>query len=149
MQELAKEQLKTTVRELLKDPDSAKLLNVNAVIDNDSLCVLQFTLQAKNSFGGYVKTNYRYFYAKLDTTSTPVYGEALSEAKDYEIPGTSKAYIDIMMDEIADSVNGKKPYKDKPEVVKQKAMCLASMREIRTNGRRVQQNNQKGEDINL
>lgn len=58
----AKKQLKTTMKELLKDPDSATLTNVQTAYSSDSVCVIYFDCKAKNVFGGYSSSSMEYIY---------------------------------------------------------------------------------------
>lgn len=58
----AKKQLKTTMKELLKDPDSATLTNVQTAYSSDSVCVIYFDCKAKNGFGGYSSSYMEYLY---------------------------------------------------------------------------------------
>ena len=66
LEKQAKEQLKKTMKEMLKNPDSATLTNVKTELNNDSLCIIHFTCKAQNGFGGYSTGNYEYLYLKIN-----------------------------------------------------------------------------------
>ena len=51
IEQKANEQLKATMRETLKRPDDATLMNLRTAYKCDSLCILQFTLKSKNALG--------------------------------------------------------------------------------------------------
>lgn len=56
--------MKKTILEMAKNPESVKIDNVKTIINNDSLCVLSFNARGQNSFGGYDRSNYEYYYVK-------------------------------------------------------------------------------------
>ena len=56
----AKTQLKKTMKELLKNPETAQLTNLKTVHNNDSICILQFNCKAQNGFGGFNTSKYEY-----------------------------------------------------------------------------------------
>lgn len=60
----ARKQMKTTMLEMAKNPESVKIDNVKAVISNDSLCVLQFVTRGQNGFGGYSRSEMEYVFVK-------------------------------------------------------------------------------------
>ena len=66
LEDQAKEQLKKTMKELLKNPDAADLTNMTTKINNDSLCIIHFNCKAQNDMGGDGSTNYEYIYLKHD-----------------------------------------------------------------------------------
>ena len=47
----ANEQLVLTMKEAVRDPDGGTLVNVHTTYKSDSLCILHFTLKAKNALG--------------------------------------------------------------------------------------------------
>lgn len=60
----ATEQLKATMRETVFRPDDATLINVHTTYKTDSLCILEFTLNAKNGFDLEVSIPMEYVFAK-------------------------------------------------------------------------------------
>lgn len=62
----ANEQLKLTMREMLKRPDDATLVNVRTTYKSDSLCILQFTLKSKNALGMDMSSPMEYIFAYCD-----------------------------------------------------------------------------------
>lgn len=58
----ANEQLKATMREMLKRPDDATLMNLRTIYKSDSLCILQFTLKSKNALGMDMVSPMEYIY---------------------------------------------------------------------------------------
>ena len=60
----ARKQMEKTMLEMAKNPESVKIDNVKTIINNDSLCVLSFNARGQNSFGGYDRSNYEYYYVK-------------------------------------------------------------------------------------
>lgn len=80
----AKEQLKKTMKEVLKNPDSATLTNVRTELNNDSLCIIQFNCKAQNGFGGYSSSSYEYIYLKSDKDNETIYREAIYDLDETE-----------------------------------------------------------------
>lgn len=60
----AKKHMKETMLELAKNPETFKIDNVKTIINNDSLCVLQFTTRGQNGFGGYSRSSCEYYYVR-------------------------------------------------------------------------------------
>lgn len=77
LEKQAKEQLKKTMKEMLKNPDSATLTNVKTELNNDSICIIQFTCKAQNGFGGYNSTKYEYVYLKIENKDKTIYKEGV------------------------------------------------------------------------
>ena len=80
----AKEQMKKTMKELLKNPDSATLTNVKTELNNDSLCIIHFNCKAQNGFGGYTSTKYEYVYLKWKTDDKTIYKEGVFDLEETE-----------------------------------------------------------------
>nr|DAY78816.1 MAG TPA: TRAF PROTEIN, TRAO PROTEIN, TRAN ADHESION, BACTERIAL SECRETION.5A [Caudoviricetes sp.] len=78
----AKKQMKETILEMAKNPESVKIDNVKTIINNDSLCVLSFNARGQNSFGGYDRSNYGYYYVKSKKDGKERYMEALQGIED-------------------------------------------------------------------
>lgn len=60
----AKRQMRKTMLEIAKNPETFKIDNVKTVISNDSLCVLSFITRGQNGFGGYSMSSIEYVYVK-------------------------------------------------------------------------------------
>lgn len=60
----ATEQLKATMREIVYRPDDATLINVHTTYKTDSLCILEFTLNAKNGYDIELPIPMEYVFAK-------------------------------------------------------------------------------------
>lgn len=60
----AKKQMKKTMLEMAKNPESVKIDNIKEVISNDSLCVLRYVARGQNTFGGYTRMNCIYYFLK-------------------------------------------------------------------------------------
>ena len=62
----ANEQLVLTMKEAVRDPDGGTLVNVRTVYKSDSLCIMQFTLKAKNALGMDMSSPIEYIYIDCD-----------------------------------------------------------------------------------
>ena len=65
----ATKQLKKTMKETLNNPDDATLSGVRTVYQSDSLCIIDFTLKAKNNEGNIITQSVEYIYIDLDKMS--------------------------------------------------------------------------------
>ncbi|MFR9496233.1 MAG: hypothetical protein SNG69_02210 [Rikenellaceae bacterium] len=65
----AKNAMKATMLEVVKNPKDAKIEDVTKMYANNSLCILHFTLTAKNGFGNDVTSKMEYVYI-LDNSKT-------------------------------------------------------------------------------
>lgn len=65
----AKQQMEKTMKELAKDPSSAKISDVKTLFFNDSLCILHFNFSAKNGFGAMRTSLIEYVYLVQDRHS--------------------------------------------------------------------------------
>lgn len=90
----AKKQMESTFKEMAKDPESAKIENIQTMFSNDSLCIIHADFSAKNSFGHEVKNKGEYVFI-------------CSNGKYYE------AYQDINGEEAGVFVKEEKYTKDK------------------------------------
>lgn len=86
LEKQAKEQLKKTMKEMLKNPDSATLTNVKTELNNDSLCIIHFICKGQNGFGGYTSNKYEYIYIKINDKKegASYYKESLYNLEDAE-----------------------------------------------------------------
>ncbi len=60
----AKKQMKETMMEMAKNPDTFKMINVKTLINNDSLCVIHFVTKGQNGFGGWSTSRIEYIFIK-------------------------------------------------------------------------------------
>lgn len=60
----AEKQLRNTIQELARNPETFKILELETVYKSpsDSLIVMSFTGRGQNGFGGYNVTRYEYYY---------------------------------------------------------------------------------------
>lgn len=114
LEKQAKEQLKKTMKEMLKNPDSATLTNVKTELNNDSICIIHFNCKAQNGFGGYTTNKYEYIYLKMDKKDKTVYKEGIfnlddtksviKKAKDFKKTIADIADKNIKKDKSADEI---------------------------------------------
>ena len=65
IEDRATDQLKKTMKEALSNPDDATLSGVRTVYQSDSLCIIDFTLKAKNNEGKMTTQSVEYIYIDL------------------------------------------------------------------------------------
>ena len=58
----AKKQMEKTFHEIAKDPSSVSLNNVKVMFNNDSICIINLNMSAKNGFGAIATKKYEYVY---------------------------------------------------------------------------------------
>ena len=56
----AKKQLRTTMEELAKNPETYKITNEKVIFSNDSMCTISFIGKGQNGFGGYSSSEKEY-----------------------------------------------------------------------------------------
>ena len=80
----AKEQLKETIGDVMKNPDTFKMRNEKTIISNDSLFVMTFSGIGENSYGGHSNQKYEYVFIKNKPKDEDeiTYMEYLGEAND-------------------------------------------------------------------
>ena len=80
----AKEQLKETIGDVMKNPDTFKMRNEKTIISNDSLFVMTFSGIGENSYGGHSNQKYEYVFIKKNPKDEDeiTYMEYLGEAND-------------------------------------------------------------------
>lgn len=66
LEDKATDQLKKTMKEVLNNPDDATLSGVRTEYQSDSLCVIEFTLKAKNGEGKMISQSMEYLYIDMD-----------------------------------------------------------------------------------
>ena len=82
LEDKTKNQLKKTMKELLKNPDSATLTNVKTILNNDSLCIIRFHCKAQNGFGGFTNGKYEYVFVMGRNKEKPSYHEMVIDLDD-------------------------------------------------------------------
>ena len=80
----AKKQLRDTMEELAKNPETYKITNEKIVFSNDSMCTISFIGRGQNGFGGYNSSKMEYTLIKLakDDKGETTYYEALLDMED-------------------------------------------------------------------
>ncbi len=147
LEKQAKEQLKKTMKEMLKNPDSATLSNVKTELNNDSLCIIHFTCKAQNGFGGYTSSKYEYIYLKMEEKDKTEYREGIynldesksviKKAKDF-----AKSISDIGNKDLKKSKSADELERDSINTI-----YLIAMGNVIFNGREVDKD--EGEEIKL
>lgn len=147
LEKQAKEQLKKTMKEMLKNPDSAKLTNVKTELNNDSICIIQFICKAQNGFGGYTTNKYEYIYLKMDVKDETVYKEGIFNLEETKsvIEKSKDVYKSILDVADKDIINGKSA--DEKERDSINSIYLVAMGNLIFSGRDVKDD--EGEDIEL
>ena len=79
LEKKAKRQLRDTMEELAKNPETFKITNEKVVFSNDSMCTISFIGRGQNVFGGYNSSKMEYTFIKLakDDEGKTTYCEAL------------------------------------------------------------------------
>ena len=79
LEKKAKRQLRDTMEELAKNPETFKITNEKVVFSNDSMCTISFIGRGQNGFGGYNSSKMEYTLIKLakDDKGETSYCEAL------------------------------------------------------------------------
>lgn len=75
IEDRATEQLKKTMKEALNNPDDATLSGVRTVYQSDSLCIIDFTLKAKNGEGKMISQSVEYIYIDMEKMTLPEKGQ--------------------------------------------------------------------------
>ena len=79
----ARKQLKETIVEVMKNPDTFKMKNEKVLISDDSLFVMTFNGIGENSYGGHTNQKYEYIYLKNETKDEGIeYMEYIGDADD-------------------------------------------------------------------
>ena len=143
----AKEQLKKTMKEMLKNPDSATLTNVKTELNNDSLCIIHFTCKAQNGFGGYASTKYEYIYLKMEREDKTIYKEGVFDLEDTESVITKAKDFGNSISDIANKDIRKGKSADEIERDSINNIYLIALGNLIFNGREVEKDD--GEEIKL
>ena len=73
-----KKQLRTTMEELAKNPETLKITNEKVIFSNDSMCTISFIGKGQNGFGGYSSSELEYTLVKCkDNKGKIIYYESL------------------------------------------------------------------------
>jgi len=75
IEDRATEQLKKTMKEALNNPDDATLSGVRTEYQSDSLCIIDFTLKAKNGEGKMISQSVEYIYIDMEKMTLPEKGQ--------------------------------------------------------------------------
>ena len=166
----ANEQLVLTMKEAVREPDSGTLVNVHTTYKSDSLCILHFTLKAKNALGMDMSSPIEYIYVdcmdegkrvKLETYTDldPLFPVDLGMKEDEEEIAKSLAeegydYAFLMQNTVEkikekyrDKLLKDAPYTDKDPNLEDRLMFSAAWLRLDANSRDV--TNLKGKDIKL
>ncbi len=84
LEKKAKEQMEKTMKELAKDPSSVSFNDVKVMYDNDSICILNVKMSAKNGFGAITSSDYEYVYLIDRKDSVEFAREIVRDLKDKE-----------------------------------------------------------------
>ncbi len=166
----ANEQLKLTMREMLKRPDDATLVNVRTTYKSDSLCILHFTLKSKNTLGMDMSSPIEYIYVDINidgqrkrietyTDLDPLFpvdlgmkeeeeeiAKSLTE-KGYDYAFLMQNTVEKIKEKYRDKLLKDAPYTDKDPNLEDRLMFSAAWLRLNANSRDV--TNLKGEDIKL
>ncbi len=166
----ANEQVALTMKEFVKRPDDATLVNVRTAYKSDSLCILHFTLKGKNVLGIDVSTPIEYIYIDCDidgrnakfetyTDLDPLFPGELSlkeEEKEiaklladqgYDYTFLKEHTVEKIKEKYRDQLIKDAPYTDKDPNLEDRLMFSAAWLRLKANGREV--TNTKRKDIKL
>ncbi len=165
----ANEQLKLTMREMLKRPDDATLVNVRTTYKSDSLCILHFTLKSKNALGMNMSSPIEYIYVDCDidgqrkrietyTDLDPLFpvdlgmkeeeeeiAKSLAE-KGYDYAFLMQNTVEKIKEKYSDKLLKDAPYTDKDPNLEDRLMFSAAWLRFKASSREVTDN---GKDIKL
>ena len=165
----ANEQLKLTMREMLKRPDDATLVNVRTTYKSDSLCILHFTLKSKNALGMDMTSLIEYIYVDCDidgqrkrietyTDLDPLFpvdlgmkeaeeeiAKSLAE-KGYDYAFLMQNTVEKIKEKYRDKLLKDAPYTDKDPNLEERLMFSAAWLRFKASSREVTDN---GKDIKL
>ena len=165
----ANEQLKLTMREMLKRPDDATLVNVRTTYKSDSLCILHFTLKSKNALGMDMSSPIEYIYVDCDidgqrkrietyTDLDPLFpvdlgmkeeeqeiAKSLAE-KGYDYAFLMQNTVEKIKEKYRDKLLKDAPYTDKGPNLEDRLMFSAAWLRFKASSREVTDN---GKDIKL
>ena len=165
----ANEQLKLTMREMLKRPDDAILVNVRTTYKSDSLCILHFTLKSKNALGMDMSSPIEYIYVDCDidgkrkrvetyTDLDPLFpvdlgmkeeeqeiAKSLAE-KGYDYAFLMQNTVEKIKEKYRDKLLKDAPYTDKDPNLEDRLMFSAAWLRFKASSREVTDN---GKDIKL
>ena len=165
----ANEQLKLTMREMLKRPDDATLVNVRTTYKSDSLCILHFTLKSKNALGLDMSSPIEYIYVDYDidgqrkrietyTDLDPLFpvdlgmkeaeeeiAKSLAE-KGYDYAFLMQNTVEKIKEKYRDKLLKDAPYTDKDPNLEERLMFSAAWLRFKASSREVTDN---GKDIKL
>lgn len=83
MEHKAKSQLRSTLEELAKNPESFSISKEKVIFSNDSMCTISFIGRGQNGFGGYTSSRMEYTLLKIESEKGKTqYDEALLDMED-------------------------------------------------------------------
>jgi len=165
----ANEQPKLTMREMLKRPDDATLVNVRTTYKSDSLCILHFTLKSKNALGMDMSSPIEYIYVDINidgqrkrietyTDLDPLFpvdlgmkeeeeeiAKSLTE-KGYDYAFLMQNTVEKIKEKYRDKLLKDAPYTDKDPNLEDRLMFSAAWLRFKASSREVTDN---GKDIKL
>lgn len=165
----ANEQLKLTMREMLKRPDDATLVNVRTTYKSDSLCILHFTLKSKNALGMDMSSPIEYIYVDINidgqrkrvetyTDLDPLFpidlgmkkeeqeiAKSLAE-KGYDYAFLMQNTVEKIKEKYRNKLLKNAPYTDKDPNLEDRLMFSAAWLRFKASSREV---TDKGKDIKL
>lgn len=83
MEHKTKSQLRSTLEELAKNPESFSISKEKVIYSNDSMCTISFIGRGQNGFGGYTSSRMEYTLLKIENEKGKTqYDEALLDMED-------------------------------------------------------------------
>lgn len=78
LEDKAEKQLRVTMEEFAKNPETFKITNEKVIFSNDSMCTISFIGKGQNGFGGYSSSELEYTLVKCkDNKGKIIYYESL------------------------------------------------------------------------
>ena len=133
----ANEQLVLTMKEAVRDPDGGTLVNVHTTYKSDSLCILHFTLKAKNALG-------------MDGLTMKDREEEIAKSlaeEGYDYAFLMQNTVEKIKKKYRDKLLKDAPYTDKDPNLEDRLMFSAAWLRLSADSRDV--TNFKGKDIKL
>ena len=82
MERKAKRQMRETMKEFARNPESIRISNEKIVFSNDSMCTISFIGRGQNAFGGYNSSRMEYTLMKVKNEEETHYNESLLDMED-------------------------------------------------------------------
>lgn len=86
MESKTKKQLRNTMEELAKNPETLKISNEKVIFSNDSMCTISFIGRGQNGFGGFNSSRLEYTLVKVTNkeTNKTQYNESIINMDDHK-----------------------------------------------------------------